>query len=95
MAGSKILVVFIVAAALVSVVAIVARVWLAHASKRAEVAKATDGQYQRLAAEYRRIAELAVTSQEHTDLKLADITMRIDEVHGQLESVQQVLKEVE
>ena len=57
--------------------------------------EATDGQYQRLAAEYRRIAELAVTSQEHTDLKLADITMRIDEVHGQLESVQQVLKEVE
>jgi prefoldin subunit 5 len=32
---------------------------------------------------------------EHTDLKLDDITMRLDELRGQLESVQQVLKEVE
>jgi hypothetical protein len=38
---------------------------------------------------------MAVTAQEHTDLKLADITMRLDELHGQLDSVQQVLKEVE
>ena len=88
------LVVFSVTAILVAL-AIVVRAWLANTARKAELAKATDEEYRRLAGEYRRIAELAITAQEHTDLKLEDLTTRIDVVHGQLEAVQQVLKEVE
>jgi hypothetical protein len=75
--------------------AILLRSWQANAARKAELAKATDGEYRRLADEYRRIAELAVTAQEHTDLKLEDLATRLDVVHGQLEAVQHVLKEVE
>jgi Tfp pilus assembly protein PilO len=95
MTGSKVFVVVFCVTAVVVVLAIVMRAWLASVAKKAELAKATDGEYRRLASEYRRIAELAVTAQEHTDLKLEDLGMRLDVVHGQLESVQQVLKEVE
>ncbi len=95
MTGSKVFVLTFALVAVVVLVAIVLRAWQANTAKRAELAQATDGEYRRLATEYRRVAEMAVTAQEHTDLKLADITMRLDELHGQLDSVQQVLKEVE
>jgi len=31
-----------------------------------------------LAAEYRRLADMALTTQEHTDLKLGDISAQLD-----------------
>ncbi len=95
MSGSVVWVLVATLTAVVLLAFIVARTWHGIAARRAELAKATDGQYRRLAGEYSRIAEMAVTAQEHTDHKLEDITMRIDELRGQLESVQQILKEVE
>ena len=89
---------FLVVFSITSVVVVLLlllRAWQANAARRVELAKATDGEYRRLAEEYRRIAELAVTAQEHTDLKLEDLATRLDVVHGQLEAVQHVLKEVE
>jgi uncharacterized protein (DUF1786 family) len=38
--------------------------------------------------EYRRLSEMAITAQEHTDLKLAEINMQLDQV-------QKVLRDVE
>jgi hypothetical protein len=45
--------------------------------------------------EYRRLSEMAVTAQEHTDLKLAEINMQLAQLRDQLDQVQKVLKEVE
>jgi hypothetical protein len=45
--------------------------------------------------EYRRLSEMAVTAQEHTDLKLAEINMQLAQLRDQLDQVQKVLKDVE
>jgi hypothetical protein len=45
--------------------------------------------------EYRRLSEMAVTAQEHTELKLAEINMQLAQLRSQLDEVQKVLKEVE
>jgi hypothetical protein len=45
--------------------------------------------------EYRRLSELAITAQEHTDLKLAEVNMQLAQLRDQLDQVQKVLKDVE
>ena len=45
--------------------------------------------------EYRRLSEMAVTAQEHTDLKLAEINMQLTQLRDQLDQVQKVLRDVE
>ena len=45
--------------------------------------------------EYRRLSEMAVTAQEHTELKLAEINMQLAQLRDQLDQVQKVLKDVE
>jgi len=45
--------------------------------------------------EYRRLSEMAITAQEHTDLKLAEINMQLAHLRDQLDQVQKVLKDVE
>ena len=52
-------------------------------------------QYRQLADEYRRLADLAITAQEHTDLKLGDVSAQLDYLREQNESLQKILKEVE
>jgi hypothetical protein len=45
--------------------------------------------------EYRRLSEMAVTAQEHTDMKLAEINMQLAQLRDQLDQVHKVLKDVE
>jgi hypothetical protein len=45
--------------------------------------------------EYRRLSEMAVTAQEHTDMKLAEINLQLAQLRDQLDQVQKVLKDVE
>jgi hypothetical protein len=45
--------------------------------------------------EYRRLSEMAVTAQEHTDMKLGEINMQLAQLRDQLDQVQKVLKDVE
>ena len=45
--------------------------------------------------EYRRLSEMAITAQEHTDLKLGEINMQLAQLRNQLDEVQKVLKDVE
>lgn len=52
-------------------------------------------QYRHLAEEYRRLADLAITAQEHTDLKLGDVSAQLDYLREQSESMRKILKEVE
>ena len=45
--------------------------------------------------ENRRLSEMAVTAQEHTDLKLAEINMQLAQIRDQLDEVQKVLRDVD
>jgi hypothetical protein len=63
--------------------------------KRAQLELSGGEQYRRLADEYRRLADLAITAQEHTDLKLSDLSVQIDYLREQNVALQKILKEVE
>jgi hypothetical protein len=63
--------------------------------KRAQLELTGSEQYRRLAEEYRRLADLAITAQEHTDLKLGDVSAQLDYLREQNASLQKILKEVE
>jgi hypothetical protein len=63
--------------------------------KKAQVELAGGEQYRQLADEYRRLADLAITAQEHTDLKLGDVSVHLDYLREQSDSLRKILKEVE
>jgi hypothetical protein len=68
----------------------------AFGARRSAKAELTNGErYRGLADEYRRLSDLAVTAQEHTDLKLSDVGVQLDYLREQMESMQKILKEVE
>jgi hypothetical protein len=52
----------------------------------------TAAQFHALAEENRRMTDRAVTASEHVDLRLADLSARVDELRGQ---VQRILTDVE
>ena len=52
-------------------------------------------QYRLLAEEYRRLSDLAITAQEHTDLKLGEVTAQLDHMQAQMDSLQRIISEVE
>ncbi len=78
-------------------VVLVAWAWTRYLTARAKArAELTGGkEYRGLSEEYRRLADMAVTSQEHTELKLGDLAVQMAQLRGQLESVQRILKDVE
>lgn len=63
--------------------------------KRAQMELTGGQQYRALADEYRRLADLAITSQEHTDLKLGEVSAQLDFLRTQNESLQKILRDVE
>ena len=63
--------------------------------KQAQLELTGSEQYRRLAEEYRRLADMAITAQEHTDLKLGDVSAQLDYLREQNASLQKILKEVE
>ena len=63
--------------------------------KRAQIELTGTEQYRQLTDEYRRLADVAITAQEHTDLKLGDLSVQLDYLREQNESLQKILKEVE
>jgi hypothetical protein len=63
--------------------------------KRAQIELTGGEQHRRLAEEYRRLADMAITAQEHTDLKLGDLSAQLDHLREQNESPQKILKEAE
>jgi uncharacterized protein HemX len=65
-----------------------------HASAAKSV-PARGEEYWRLAEECRRLAEMAVTAQEHTDLRLGEVSVQMDQMRAQLDSVRKILSEVE
>ena len=80
-------------------VAIVISVWLAvrhlSASRQARAQLTTGQEYRALADEFRRLSDMAITTQEHVDLRLTDLGVQVNSLRGQLEQLQRILKEVE
>ena len=78
-------------------VVIVAWIIVRHltASKQARAELTSSEEYRGLADEYRRLSDMAITAQEHTDLRLTDIGVRVDELRDQLEQMHRILKDVE
>jgi Tfp pilus assembly protein PilO len=89
--SSTIVVAFVIVVLVVgSVVAYAIYEWgRQHAISRTTRAELTSSD------EYRRLSELAITAQEHTDMKLAEINMQLAQLREQLDQVQKVLKDVE
>jgi hypothetical protein len=48
------------------------------ARKQAQLELTGSEQYRALAEEYRRLSDLAITAQEHTDLKMGEISAQLD-----------------
>ena len=48
-----------------------------------------------MAEEYRRLSDVAITAQEHVDLRLTDLSVQVDALRDQLDQMQRILKEVE
>ena len=65
------------------------------ASRQARAALTSGHQYRALADEYRRLSDLAITAQEHADLRLADLGVQMDAMREKLEQMQRILQEVE
>lgn len=63
--------------------------------KRAQIELTSGEQYRTLAEEYRRLTDMAITAQEHTDLKLGDVSAQLDHLREQTDSLQKILRDVE
>lgn len=84
---------FLVAAAVVLITWVISR--NVGSSREARAALTSDKQYRGLAEEYRRLSDLAITAQEHTDLRLAELGVQIEDLRSQVGQLQHILKEVE
>lgn len=65
------------------------------ASRQARAQLTSGTQYRTLADEFRRLSDMAITAQEHVDLRLTDLSVQVDSLRDQLEQMQRILKEVE
>jgi hypothetical protein len=65
------------------------------AKRRAQLELTGAQEYRQLAQEYRRLADMAITAQEHTDLKLGEVSVQLDYLRTQNESLQKILRDVE
>ena len=86
---------FMVALGGVVVLCVVAAARHLSAARRVRHELTGGEQYRPLAEEYRRLSDLAITAQEHTDLKLGEVTAQLDHMQAQMDSLQRILKEVE
>lgn len=64
-------------------------------AKKAKLELSGGEAYRQLADEYRRLSDMAITAQEHLDLKLGDVSVRLELLQEQMTSLQRILKEVE
>jgi hypothetical protein len=59
-------------------------------------AELTSGkEYRVLADEFRRLSDMAITAQEHTDLRLTDVSVQLSDLRDKLDRMQRILNEVE
>jgi len=80
-------------------VATVISVWVAarhlSVSRQARAQLTSGAEYRTLAEEFRRLSDMAITAQEHVDLRLTDLSVQVDSLSDLQEQMQRILKEVE
>ena len=64
-------------------------------SRQAKAQLTTGQDYRALADEFRRLSDVAITAQEHVDLRLTDLSVQVDSLRGQLAQMQHILEQVE
>lgn len=72
-----------------------ARYFFLARTRSSRLALTESREYRALADEYRRLSDMAITSTEHVDLRLTDLSVHVDELRDRLEQMQRILKEVE
>ena len=90
MAGWAFIILFICVAAVLC-----ARYFFFARMRSSKSALTASKEYRSLADEYRRLSDMAITANEHVDLRLTDQSVRIDELKDQLDQIRRILKEVE
>jgi len=85
---------FVSLAAAIVISAVVAARHLS-ASRQARAQLTTGREYRALADEFRRLSDMAITAQEHVDLRLTDLSVQVEALRDQMEQMQRILKEVE
>jgi hypothetical protein len=89
-------VVLLIILAMIAVVITVVVVTRYLSASRQARAQLTSGQeYRALADEFRRLSDMAITAQEHVDLRLTDLSVQADSLRDRLDQMQHILKEVE
>jgi hypothetical protein len=89
-------VVLLIRLAMIAVVFSVVVVTRYLSASRQARAQLTSGQdYRALADEFRRLSDMAITAQEHVDLRLTDLSVQADSLRDRLDQMQRILKEVE
>jgi len=76
-------------------VTLVMLVWVSKRPGHAKAELTAGKEYRALAEEYRRLSDMAITAQEHVDLRLTDLSVQVDALRDQLDQMQRILKEVE
>jgi hypothetical protein len=69
--------------------------WVPGASRPTRAQLALAQEYRSLAEEFRRLSEMGITAQEHVDLRLTDLSVRVDAIKDDLAQMQRILREVE
>jgi hypothetical protein len=92
MLGSSALVLLVLFVAGMVAMLIVAALALRAVIRRGRTPPVSAAQFQALAEEHRRMNDMALTASEHVDLRLADLSARVDELRSQ---VQRILTDVE
>jgi flagellar basal body-associated protein FliL len=86
----------IIISSIIAAVIVVVIVTRYLSSSRHARAQLTSGQeYRALADEFRRLSDMAITTNEHVDLRLTDLSVQVDSLRDQLDHMQRILKEVE
>ena len=78
----------IVVGGIVAALALVLKIWQVRLTRNDKAAVTGSD-------EYRRLTEMAVTAQEHTELKMSEVNMQLAQLRDQLDTVHKILKTVE
>jgi hypothetical protein len=89
--AAVVLTIFIFSAAFV----LSARYFMQARMRSPKLALTESKEYRALADEFRRLSDMSITTSEHVDLRLTDLSVRVDELRDQLDQLQRILKEVE
>jgi hypothetical protein len=65
------------------------------AARHAKAALAAGTEYRKLADEFRRLSDMGITTQEHLELRLTDLSVQMNDLRDKLEQMQRILNEVE